>query len=401
MSTPVKVEVFPASEGDCFLISTAKCNILIDAGVYNTYHDFLKQRLKTLSKNQGKLDFLVVTHIDRDHIEGAIELLTENGNSSSPLIIPIDQVWHNSYRHLQFPKQSHLGSSEFDILRSIITAGKLSEQHSSNESKDISARQGSTFAALLLSGGYCWNNSFNGEAINADIHPNIPFTNFTIRLISPDSRKLIMLANKWEKELRKQKYNFVFTSDVLFDDALEFSLLMDGDGPADHIIKPISKKSVDFEDLVSTEDITDKSVTNGSSMAFVLNIEGRKLLFLGDAHSDLVAEQLQNMREEQDGPLYFDLVKISHHGSSKNTNNHLLDLLNSPNYIISTDGSKHGHPDKGTLAKLISRSSHEKVNIYCNYRTDNAVFFSKARLGPNHDYSFIFPDNDNVLTIEI
>ncbi|WP_138494377.1 hypothetical protein [Paenibacillus pinistramenti] len=120
----------------------------------------------------------------------------------------------------------------------MITAGKLSEHHSSNESKDISAKQGSTVAALLLSGGYCWNKSSQGEAINSDFQSSIPFANFTIKLLSPDSKKLSALSNKWEKELRKLKYNFSFTSDTIFDDALEFSLLMEEDGPTEHSIKP-------------------------------------------------------------------------------------------------------------------------------------------------------------------
>ncbi|WP_138494378.1 MBL fold metallo-hydrolase [Paenibacillus pinistramenti] len=110
MSNPVKIEVLPAAEGDCILISTKNNNILIDAGDYDTYHDYLKPRLKTLALNQGRIDLFVVTHIDRDHIEGAIELLTDNTNSLNPSIIPIDQVWHNSYRHLQFPRMELLES---------------------------------------------------------------------------------------------------------------------------------------------------------------------------------------------------------------------------------------------------------------------------------------------------
>lgn len=397
----VKIEVLPASEGDCFLISTSSCTILIDAGTYNTYHNFLKHRLRALPKNQGKLDLFVVTHIDRDHIEGAIELLKDNGNSSSPLIIPIDEVWHNSYRHLQIPKQTHLGITETEILKGMIAAGKLSEQKN-NESKDISAKQGSTLAALILSGGYCWNKSFQGEAINSNTQSSIQFNNFKIRLLSPDSNKLASLSNKWERELKKLKYNFSFTSDKLFDDALEFSFLMEGDGPVEHKIKPISKKTVDFEELVAVDHITDKSVTNGSSIAFILEIEGKNLLFLGDSHPDIIADQLQKMVDEDGSPMHFDLVKVSHHGSSKNTNSRLLNLIKCSNYIISTDGTKHGHPDLSTLAKLINRSSSiEKVNIYCNYNTENANFFNKFPQCSSFNYSFIFPEVGQSLIIEL
>src|SRR5690348_10002539 len=102
-SSKVVVEMFPASYGDAFLIrcispAASAANILVDAGPLNSYRQWVKPRLQALAKDGESLDAMVITHIDADHIEGAIALLEENGPATSPAIIGIRDVWHNSYR---------------------------------------------------------------------------------------------------------------------------------------------------------------------------------------------------------------------------------------------------------------------------------------------------------------
>lgn len=98
----IEIEVLPANEGDCILITIEKedIHILIDGGTAETYRNYLKTRLIQL-KNEGKvIDLLIVTHIDNDHIGGIIELFKENGSDMDSKIIRIRNIWHNSYRHL-------------------------------------------------------------------------------------------------------------------------------------------------------------------------------------------------------------------------------------------------------------------------------------------------------------
>lgn len=58
-----------------------------------------------MAKNGEELSLVIVTHVDQDHIEGIIELFNENGTADDPKVIPIKEVWHNSYRHLNFLNQ--------------------------------------------------------------------------------------------------------------------------------------------------------------------------------------------------------------------------------------------------------------------------------------------------------
>jgi len=80
---------------------------------------------------------------------------------------------------------------------------------------------------------------------------------------------------------------------------------------------------------------SDESVNNGSSIALLIEFDERKLLLLGDAHPDIIHNNLMEL-----GEVNFDLVKVSHHGSFKNTTSELAKFLTSTRYLFSTNGSK-------------------------------------------------------------
>ena len=55
------------------------------------------------------------------------------------------------------------------------------------------------------------------------------------------------------------------------------------------------KKVYKSYDLLKIKDETyvpDSSATNGSSIAFILETEGKRVLFLGDAHAETIVESL-------------------------------------------------------------------------------------------------------------
>lgn len=163
----IEIEVLPANEGDCILIKAVKedIHILIDGGTAETYRNYLRARLNQLRNEGKKIDLLIVTHIDNDHIGGIIELLKENGTNTNPKIIRIDNIWHNSYRHLQIKKKQVLGKAEKNILDKIIYNGEVSLNYSSGNNSAISARQGTTLAGLIFQGGYHWNEQFDEQAV--------------------------------------------------------------------------------------------------------------------------------------------------------------------------------------------------------------------------------------------
>ena len=71
-----KIHFMKALSGDCFLIELEdKRCILVDCGYKSTYENELKPLLVKLREEGGRISLFVVTHMDEDHIGGAITFL--------------------------------------------------------------------------------------------------------------------------------------------------------------------------------------------------------------------------------------------------------------------------------------------------------------------------------------
>ncbi len=286
----IKIKSFEAKNGDAFLISFGKKkkhNIMIDMGMPSTYEDSIKDDLIKLSKKR-QIDLLVISHMHRDHIGGALEFIKDNGKNHD--IINVNEVWHNSYRHLHFDKIEKKDDKEtIEYVKNIIYQNR--ENYKPNGVNKISAEEGTSFAGNLLMHKYNWNSSFKENAIIVD--KNIPKTigkNINIILLSPNKKKLNVLSKEWEKELKGKK----LSKNHIFDDAFEF--YMQNDPILDAIISNIgASKKYNYEKLAKEEKIEkDGSITNGSSIAFIIEYRKKekvkKILFLGDAHEDIIYE---------------------------------------------------------------------------------------------------------------
>lgn len=405
----IKVEMFKAQKGDCFLISlgdeSRKNHILIDGGFEDTYVNYLKERLVELSNQNEELLLAVVTHIDSDHIEGILELIKENNESISSNVIPIREVWHNSYRHLQLDKidQLHnLTQREKSILEDIIVSTNTSKIHYINEDKGINAEQGSSLASLLYKGKYNWNSQFSGMAVSTDNKRTIKIDkDIIIHLLAPNNDKLEKLKKYWLRELRKKKYDFKLTDDALFDDAYEFYLMNEGSNNADFTEnKEISLKveENDLKEFLNNNESIDTSPTNGSSISFIIEYKGKKMLFLGDSHPQLIRTELKKLLKDGEEKLLFDLIKISHHGSHRNINKALLEIIDSQVFLISTNGETHKHPHKETIAKIVCRACEDTRDLIFNYRQTNQPW-DEDNNKQKYNFRVYYPNNENSIII--
>ncbi len=119
----------------------------------------------------------------------------------------------------------------------------------------------------------------------------------------------------------------------------------------------------------------DKSVANGSSIAFIMEYNDKKFLFLGDAHPSVVIEGFKCFNIDENTKIDVELMKVSHHGSKHNTNADLLKIVVTDNYLISSNGTKHGLPNKRTIARIIN--NNPKANIHFNYEDLKGKVFLK------------------------
>lgn len=365
------VDMLAAEEGDCFLIMAEKekINILIDGGTAKTYYRVLKPKLQELNRLGKCIDLLVVTHIDDDHIGGILELLKENESDSESKIIKIKNIWHNSYRHLQFARENRIGTEEKQILSQYVTAGSAQDNLAKCEgSKEVSVKQGITVAALILAGKYQWNQQFNGNAVCSD-QGNCIFLrkDCQITVLTPDREALVKLAEIWKKELKSKRFAFKFSEDELFDDAYEYYMRYLYNS-SEYYNKQISDKTqkIDMKLLAERNSDQDASRTNRASISILLQLQGRSLLFLADAVADDALKKLN-------GKTAVDLLKLPHHGSSRNISKKFIDAIETDTYLISTNSERYNHPDLETLAKIICKKTIYNKQIYFNYELDKVM----------------------------
>jgi beta-lactamase superfamily II metal-dependent hydrolase len=339
-----ELEMLPAREGDCLLLTyghpDSPRRILIDGGRAVTYAD-IKTRLERLPEGQRDFELLVVTHVDRDHIEGVLAMLED---SVRP--VRFRDIWFNGYHHLLDDSVESFGP-----------------------------RQGEKLSTAILKQRLPWNRAFNGRAVETRAgFPAVELDgDLKITVLSPSREKLEALIEKWVDDCAEAGLIPGSSSERrdLPDDEDAFG----GFSIADASKEPFQK---------------DTSRPNGSSIALLVEYEGRRLLLAGDAHADLLAESIRPLAREAGGRLPLDAFKLSHHGSAANTSSELLDLISCRNYLISTNGSIHGHPDKVALARVIRSGDAERELIF-NYETPGTSFWNNSVWQNKHKYGTRYP----------
>src|ERR1700687_5538080 len=117
--------MLPAGYGDCLWIEygedqTRPHRVLIDGGTPASF-GALSARLKRLPEKSRQFELFVITHIDSDHIGGALPLLDRRAELS----VQFDDVWFNGYIHIQPGFDDVLGPVQGEKLTKHIVDQKL------------------------------------------------------------------------------------------------------------------------------------------------------------------------------------------------------------------------------------------------------------------------------------
>ncbi len=333
----MKIKFLKAYNGDSILISYkegAICrNILIDGGMPATYvqkgkngkleYGELKETVDKIRENNEKIDLLVLTHVDDDHIGGVLKWI-ENDNDAYKLI---GKVWFNSGRLIsEYFNQEEIKENLIEI--------------NPTETTNTSIGQGVKFEDYIEEKGI-WDRS-----IVRDLE-YFEYLGIRFKILSPSTEKLKLLLKKWEKEHPESIDTAAEKND--YDLTLK-----------EHIEKDKFKE--------------DTAEHNGSSIAFIMTFKEKDFVFLADAHPTVVANSLKQFGYTIENPLKASLVKISHHGSKANNNLEMLQLIKTKKYVISTNGDKHAHPNKQFLARLAS--VNDNCEVYFNYPEQIEHIFS-------------------------
>ena len=358
----LKIKMYPAKNGDAFLVNANGTHILVDAGYASTFNTYIAPDLALISKNGGCIDVMMATHIDLDHIGGIIEFVSRNGSPQGREIIEVKDVWHNSLRSLSIQANLPSDGEDRKLLESIQRRGFPLERGPG--ANPIGAKHGISLAKTLREKGYRWNTGDGTDCITNDTPYRTYANGVEISVIGPTLARLEALRKWWLRELRRLGFRGNPAGDDLLDDAYEI-LCATASEPATPSIRPIATHHARRLQEAYT---VDPSPTNASSIAFILNACGTKALFLGDTRAEDMVTALRQVAANGSS-LQFDAIKVSHHGSLRSTNVELLSLIDAPVYFISSDGSHHDHPDFEVLAEIVDRPADFERKLYFSHES--------------------------------
>ena len=143
---------------------------LIHGGPASTYAA-VRAWLERLTPAEHRIELFVVTHIDADHIDGAILLLQE----FRALGLSFEDIWFNGWRHLQE------NTPRDDVFAPI---------------------QGEFLGALIEGGRLPWNAAFRSAAVVVPETEHLPSRQLpggaSLTLLSPQQRQLRLVEAQLE-----------------------------------------------------------------------------------------------------------------------------------------------------------------------------------------------------------
>jgi hypothetical protein len=357
------LDVRRAKKGDCLILhygSKTKPGLgLIDGGPSQVYGPHLRPRLQEIRKMRKlsadeslPVDFLMVSHIDDDHINGILELtkeLLEAKAAKKQLPVKIKGVWHNTFD---------------DII--------------GNNPKELTAAVTAQFGAASLSG------EPDVDGLDPDVAKVLASVSQGFRLrddirglklrINPDFSGGLVIAKKKGKAIDMGNGLKFTVVGPLNDEVV--ALQKDHDA---FLKKKEKAKEKGTAGLLAA--FTDSSVANLSSIAVLAEVGKKRILLTGDARGDKLLDGLELvglLKKDGKSTMHVDVFKAPHHGSDRNADPILFRRVTADHYVFSGNG-EHGNPERETLQMLFDeRGDEDDYTIHLTYPIDEIDVGRKA-----------------------
>jgi hypothetical protein len=378
----VKLTVFQAGKGDCLLLTTNDGKrMLIDGGMRSDYRKHVAPALADLASQGAALDVVYVSHIDRDHIAGVLQLMDdlvdwrhfdfqqERGNTrvkepKRPRPPEVRQLWHNGFGELldndTRPVEDVL-AMKAGLLEASVDTTEWADDHrelaeSVGEGIELSRRTAADQLGIPL------NQDFGGHlALVREAAQLIPFGSVQLTLIGPFSVEVDNLRDEWAawldknaKALTRIRREMQADSDRL---ATDFDRL---------------RAALDFSDteLGQRENVT---VPNLASLMFLAEEGDRTMLLTGDGHHADILKGLEHAgRIQPGGSLHVDVLKVQHHGSEHNLDPAFAKRITADQYIFCANG-EHKNPDRRIVQTILDSRAGDDREFELHFNSSSAV----------------------------
>jgi hypothetical protein len=362
------LRIVQANFGDCLIAeygtAVAPRYILIDGGPEDVFSRHLEGELRTIASAGGKLDLAAISHVDRDHITGLLDLLATlqdqrvNGHAE---LIGIDALWHNSFSNALDPN-AEIQPQFNNLLGMSSTAMPLSAAAVMGIGEGNRVRQLAAQLAIPL------NQGFASDLICVDDAPDArEFGNLTLQIVGPTRTNLDELRTDWLEWLDRFGPDIASGNPLLMANA-------------------------------------DNSVPNLSSVMFLATADGKTVLFTGDGRSDHLLDGLEASGLLPTGEkLHVDVLKVMHHGSDRNATQKFFKTVTADTYVVSANG----HPDNPDLATLIwiveaAKSQSREIRLVFTNETPATRKLPKEYPPANFGYQLtVLPPGQNSMVIPL
>lgn len=339
----VKFQTFPVGVGDCITLllknGDKEIHIMVDCGLYTQeVNDYI------VNEFHSRIDYLIVTHIDNDHISGVIEML-----KSTPSLT-INHIFYNCYQRTTDDLQEwdeNMVENMKNVYHHLPVVIDMLEQK-------INAETSMSLAELILENEN-WKRAWRREYIT-DESSMVDLGDEMGRMIflSPNKEALDTLDKKYRllfwKTLYKPKKLDYDKEETIYESLMRIMEQEDNEGFDE---EPVSSKVLDENALkfYADEKMKGLSPANEASIAFIWEHEGHRILFMGDANPDQVVKKIGDVYKDTPKPVLFDAIKISHHGSAHSTSKELVSIADSERYFVT--GGANTRPSYQALSRII------------------------------------------------
>ncbi|CAN5334555.1 hypothetical protein BH10PSE6_BH10PSE6_23870 [soil metagenome] len=358
----MKLSIFQSAKGDCLLLEARDgTRMLCDGGMAASMRDYVRDELAKLREAGQRLDYVYVSHIDQDHISGALQLLEDelewrlfdyHEQQGTPIRKPkaprppeIGGVWHNAFRDQigknagevedllaaaappllasAVPEIVALGEELQQIAVSIPEAIKVS-RYASADLLDIPVNRlpGSHDAPKLL--------------MVRDDQEAFAVGSMRLTIVGPTSEELALLRDGWNTFLRGAK-----GKEQIKKLRAEIRRKIDAFGA----------ERFDLRDWNGIEDYKGVTAPNIASLMFMVEEDGKRLLLTGDCQQDFILKGLKLTGFLDAGHLHIDVLKAQHHASEHNFDDDFCRKVSADNYVFCGDGS-NGNPELSVIQMI-------------------------------------------------
>ena len=370
-----ELHVVQANYGDCLLLVYGQPEqlhyMLVDGGPSTIYANHLRPVLADIAARGGRLDQAVLTHTDDDHVVGLVDLFAELRSSqlqSKPPLIPVDGMWLNS-----FAFDAVVAPSMANIFiplplppgRDIIPVNPALPLPAYGVAEGVDLRE------LLAELSVPVNTGFPNNLISLETAPEgVAFAGLQLTLVGPTKSNLDRMGREWREWLHEHA------------------------APAGAVAIP------DFSKLVAP----DQSIPNRSSIMFVAEYDGHRVLLTGDGRgSDVVRGLIRTGLMPKDGVFHVDVLKVPHHGSARNSSRKFFSQVTADTYVFSADGT-NGNPDLPTLAWLVQAIKEQRRQATLVFTNKTPTFEQLCREFSPAVYGYtveVLDSGRNVLPIRL